>query len=150
MGAVRRRSASTALLCLAALVAVGCATTPKNLLYSGDALPQEKVAVVIAPASELFEPQPLIRRIDSREIERSDNGSAYAELLPGLHVISIGVVQGRFLEPSRFSLSDRVIRLQAEAGHTYEVKILTKGGWDPEIIDKGIGPTPSPKAAPPQ
>jgi hypothetical protein len=135
MRALQRRRVSTALLCLVAVVATGCATTPKNQLYSGDALPLEKVAVLIAPASGLFEPQALIREIDSREIQRSDrDGSMYAELLPGLHVISVGMVQGRFLEPSRFSLIDRVLRLQVEAGHTYEVKIkMSKQGIRPGI-----------------
>jgi hypothetical protein len=147
MHAVQRRSVPVALLCLLALVAAGCAAVPpKNRLYSGDALPHDRLAVLIASRSALYQPQPLIRQIDAQEVERSGDGSAYAELSPGLHVISVGMVQERFLQPSRFSISDSVLRLRTEAGHTYEVKIKVSTNsdddrWHLEVIDQGTSPT---------
>jgi hypothetical protein len=155
MRAIQPKSVSMAVLCSVAVMAIGCAT-PTNRLYSGDALPPEKVAVVIEPADELFfGTQAFISEIDGKRIDHSSwDGSAFVELLPGLHAISVGMNKQTWYG-SKFSLRDRTFRLQAEAGHRYEIRIKwsTKGGddrWDPEAIDKGINPIPPSKTAPAQ
>ena len=156
MSASQRKSASMAVICFVAVIAAGCAA-PKNRLYSGDPLPSDKVAVVTAaPASLLWGTQAVLHQIDGQTIKRSDwDGSGCAELLPGSHVLSVGMFQthhyGLFWT-TKWSVRDRALNMEAEAGHLYEVEIhfSTKGGddrWDPVVLDKGIAPVPPSKTA---
>jgi hypothetical protein len=158
MRAIQRKSVSMAVLCSVAVITAGCAA-PKNRLYSGDPLPSEKIAVVIAPSTTtlLFGTQAVVHAIDGKRIEASEwDRSAHAELLPGRHVLSVGMFQTRhygLFWTTKTSVRDRVLELQAEAGHTYELRIKwsTQGGddrWDPEVIDAATSPVPPPQAAP--
>ena len=156
MRAIQHKSVSMAVLCSVALITTGCAT-PKNQLYSGEPLAREKIAVVIAPAATpLWGSQAVVHAIDGKRIEPGSDGSAHAELLPGSHVLSVGMFQthhyGLFWKTTT-SVRDRVLKLQAEAGHTYELRIKwsTQGGddrWDPEVIDTATSAIPPPQTAP--
>ena len=131
------------LLCVTAML--GCAA-PNNRLYSGDALPPEKIGILTAPTEHIFDAKALIRSIDGTAIERSKwDGKAQVELLPGAHVVRIGMLQST-IGGTRFSRTDQVVRFKVEAGHVYEARVVvsTDGGdnrWDAKIIDTTTGTT---------
>jgi hypothetical protein len=152
MHAIQRKSVSMAVLCSVALITTGCAT-PKNQLYSGEPLPPEKIAVLVTAGMGLFDSQAVVNAIDGKRIEKSAwDRSAHAELLPGPHQISVGMYKQTWYG-SKSSVRDRVVALQAEAGHTYELRIKwsTQGGddrWDLEVVDTANSPIPPAQTAP--
>lgn len=122
----------------------GCAT-PRNRFYLGEALPREKVAILKVIPGGPFDALPIIWSVDNRKPERALwDGAVEVELLPGPHVVEVGFYQ-KLLFGSRFSKGKYLTALDAEPGHSYEVRVTvisegeSENQWNAEIVDVESG-----------
>ncbi len=102
-------------LLLTVVLIVSSCTTKK--MYEGPQLPSDKVAIIKSGSGGIFGPTVKIVYVDERSPGFNDIQLA---VLPGKHTLEIAVIRGFEFT---WIQSAGVLYFEAEAGHTYIVKV---------------------------